>query len=179
MTRKHTNETRLILIGNESGQEFIGAWAIPGRLPEMHRFPFESREMFSQRCRLALTGHGTAMGWLMYPGGALHPEHSNRAIAAAVGVDDKTVRSVRAALPVAEFPQLTRRVGADGKAYKATHQAVTTSAASLITKTDVVQASVARGAGYHPYPMQVTLTAFPSERRNEREKAPVGQKQIS
>jgi hypothetical protein len=66
MTRKHTNETRLILIGDESGREFIGAWAIPGRLPEMHRFPLESREMFSQRCRLALTGHGTALGWLMY-----------------------------------------------------------------------------------------------------------------
>lgn len=71
MPRKHTIEDRLILIGNESGQEFIGAWAIPGRLPEMHRFPFESREMFSQRCRLALIGHGTALGWLMYPASAV------------------------------------------------------------------------------------------------------------
>ena len=68
---------------------------------------------------------------------ALHPEHSNRAIAAAVGVDDKTVRSVRASLPVAEIPQLTKRVGVDGKTYNATRPAVTTAAASLITKTDL------------------------------------------
>jgi hypothetical protein len=72
---------------------------------------------------------------------ALHPEHSNRAIAAAVGVDDKTVRSVRAS--GAEFPHLkttgldVKHLGRDGKMYAASRTAVTTSAASLITKTDL------------------------------------------
>jgi hypothetical protein len=44
------------------------------------------------------------------------PDKSNREIGAALGVDDKTVGSVRGDLEAtAEFPQLDRRVGKDGK----------------------------------------------------------------
>lgn len=45
------------------------------------------------------------------------PDTSNRAIAAGLGVDDKTVASVRAGLEsTAEIPQLSARKGRDGKA---------------------------------------------------------------
>ena len=45
-----------------------------------------------------------------------HPERSNREIGREVGVDDKTVGSVRAELEsTAEIPQLETRVGRDGK----------------------------------------------------------------
>lgn len=45
-----------------------------------------------------------------------HPGRSNRWIARSLGVDDKTVASVRAELrSTAEIPQLARLVGADGK----------------------------------------------------------------
>lgn len=45
-----------------------------------------------------------------------HPDRSNRWIARSLGVDDKTVASVRAELrSTAEIPQLARLVGADGK----------------------------------------------------------------
>ena len=45
-----------------------------------------------------------------------HPGRSNRWIARSLGVDDKTVASVRAELrSTAEIPQLDRLVGADGK----------------------------------------------------------------
>jgi ParB-like chromosome segregation protein Spo0J len=48
------------------------------------------------------------------------PEWSNRRIAGGLGVDDKTVASVRAGLvATAEFPQLDKTVGADGKARRA------------------------------------------------------------
>lgn len=47
---------------------------------------------------------------------ARHPERSNREIGREVGVDDKTVGSVRAELEsTAEIPQLETRVGRDGK----------------------------------------------------------------
>ena len=46
-----------------------------------------------------------------------HPERSNREVARDLGVDDKTVGSVRKELEsTAEIPQLDRRVGKDGKA---------------------------------------------------------------
>src|SRR5918995_4722908 len=45
------------------------------------------------------------------------PARSNRQIAAGLGVDDKTVGSVRATMEAtAEIPQLDRTIGADGKA---------------------------------------------------------------
>ena len=45
-----------------------------------------------------------------------HPDRSNRWIGRSLGVDDKTVASVRAELrSTAEIPQLDRLVGADGK----------------------------------------------------------------
>jgi ParB-like chromosome segregation protein Spo0J len=48
------------------------------------------------------------------------PEWSNRRIAGSLGVDDKTVASVRVGLvATAEFPQLDKTVGADGKARRA------------------------------------------------------------
>jgi len=68
---------------------------------------------------------------------ALHPEHSNRAIAAAIGVSPMTVGAVRESAPTVQFGQLERRVGLDGKSRPATRTAVTTAAASLITKTDL------------------------------------------
>ena len=44
------------------------------------------------------------------------PERSNRQVASALGVDDKTVGSVREALiATAEIPQLERTIGGDGK----------------------------------------------------------------
>ena len=47
------------------------------------------------------------------------PEWSNRKIAAQLYVDDKTVRSVRKELEsTAEFPQLDRTIGKDGKSRK-------------------------------------------------------------
>ena len=48
------------------------------------------------------------------------PEWSNRRVAGGLGVDDKTVASVRMGLmATAEFPQLDKTVGADGKARRA------------------------------------------------------------
>ena len=49
-----------------------------------------------------------------------NPGRTNREIARALGVDDKTVASVRAELEaVAEIPQQDARTGKDGKTYKA------------------------------------------------------------
>ena len=79
---------------------------------------------------------------------ALHPEHSNRAIAVVVGVDDKTVGAVRRRSSSAEFPHLTKRVGIDGRARsvttKKTHSAPTHPSASLITKIDFEAKRVVR-----------------------------------
>jgi hypothetical protein len=52
---------------------------------------------------------------------ALHPDHSNRSIAAMVGVDHKTVQALRTKDSVGEFPQHEKRTGTDGRTYKATH----------------------------------------------------------
>ena len=68
---------------------------------------------------------------------ALHPEHSNRAIAAAVGAHHTTVATVRSSVSTGEFSQLGKRVGLDGKTRPATRPPVTTAAANLITKTDL------------------------------------------
>lgn len=68
---------------------------------------------------------------------ALHPEHSNRAIAAAVGASHHTVQAIRSDPSVGQIAQQKTRVGVDGKTYKATHTAPAQSAASLITKTDL------------------------------------------
>ncbi len=56
----------LQLIGNGSSAPFIGVHAVPGRLPEMLRYPSESPQAFSNRVLHHVTGTGAIWAMLMY-----------------------------------------------------------------------------------------------------------------
>jgi hypothetical protein len=56
----------LQLLGNGSDQPFIGVYAVPGRLPEVLRYPGESALAFSQRALHYVQGPGALWAKLMY-----------------------------------------------------------------------------------------------------------------
>ena len=68
MTRKvQINQpVHLQLLGNGSAAPFIGVHAVPGRLPEMLRYPGESAQAFCNRVLHHVTGTGAVWAMLMY-----------------------------------------------------------------------------------------------------------------
>lgn len=56
----------LQLLGNGSAAPFIGVHAVPGRLPELLRYPDESAQAFSNRVLHHVIGTGAVLAWLMY-----------------------------------------------------------------------------------------------------------------
>lgn len=79
---------------------------------------------------------------------ALHPEHSNRSIAAAVGASPHTVERIRSDPVTVQIAHPTKRVGLDGREQSVTtkkkYAAPTHPSASLITKTDFEAKRVVR-----------------------------------
>ena len=68
MTRKNqiNQPVHLQLLGNGSAAPFIGVHAVPGRLPELLRYPGESSQAFSNRALHHVTGTGAIWARLMY-----------------------------------------------------------------------------------------------------------------
>ena len=68
MSKKNqTNQpVHLQLIGNGSTDPFIGVHAVPGRLPELLRYPGESSQAFASRVLHHVTGTGSLWAMLMY-----------------------------------------------------------------------------------------------------------------
>lgn len=56
----------LQLLGNGSPAPFIGVHAVPGRLPELLRYPGESAQAFCNRALHHATGSGAILAMLMY-----------------------------------------------------------------------------------------------------------------
>ncbi len=56
----------LQLLGNGSNEPFIGVHAVPGRLPELLRYPGESARAFCHRVLHQVSGSGALMAMLMY-----------------------------------------------------------------------------------------------------------------
>ena len=56
----------LQLIGNGSADPFIGVHAVPGRLPQLLRYPGESAQAFCNRALHHVTGTGALWAMLMY-----------------------------------------------------------------------------------------------------------------
>jgi hypothetical protein len=77
MTTKKLNQqpVHLQLLGNGSGQPFIGVHAVPSRLPEMLRYPGESQQAFASRVLHQVSGTGAIYAMLMYAS----EQHSQRA----------------------------------------------------------------------------------------------------
>lgn len=66
MKNKRSNPVHLELIGNGSADEFIGVHAVPGRLPQLMRFPGESAKAFCARALHSVAGNGAMYATLMY-----------------------------------------------------------------------------------------------------------------
>ena len=68
MTRKNqrNHPVHLQLLGDGSTAPFIGVHAVPGRLPELLRYPGESAQAFSNRALHHATGTGAFCARLMY-----------------------------------------------------------------------------------------------------------------
>lgn len=56
----------LQLLGNGSPDPFIGVHAVPGRLPQLLRYPGESAQAFCTRALHHVTGTGALWAMLMY-----------------------------------------------------------------------------------------------------------------
>ena len=95
------------LLGHYEGMNLfddddVVAWVISANIRRRHLNQAQKREMLGKLLKV-------------------DPSKSNRSIAKAAGVDDKTVGSVRAELEAdAEIPHLEKTVGADGVAQAAT-----------------------------------------------------------
>jgi hypothetical protein len=63
----------LQLIGNGSPDKFIGVHAVPGRLPELLRYPGETAQAFCARALHAVTGTGAFVAMLMYASDSATP----------------------------------------------------------------------------------------------------------
>lgn len=101
----------------------ITAWIISKNILRRHLTGAQKRELIAKL--LTLT-----------------PEKSNRVIAKTVGVNDKTVGTVRNALEAtAEIPQLTKTIGADGKA-RATKQTIAPTLPAKVTPKATPKAPV-------------------------------------
>jgi len=80
-----------------------------------------------------------------------HPERSNRQIASDVGVDDKTVGSVRREMEAgAEIPHLSQRTGKDGKAQPASKPKPQPSIFSTSRQTERAQKALATVGEHAP-----------------------------
>lgn len=66
MIRVSRDHVALVLIGDGSGRPFIGVHEVPGRLPQLLRYPGESAQAFSQRALHAVQGRGALWARLMY-----------------------------------------------------------------------------------------------------------------
>jgi hypothetical protein len=66
MMRASRDHVSLVLLGDGSGRPFIGVHEVPGRLPEMLRYPGESAQAFSTRALHAVQGRGALWARLMY-----------------------------------------------------------------------------------------------------------------
>ena len=56
----------LVLIGNNSGEPFIGCHGVPNRLPTLLRWPGEEAQAFARRALGMLDGAGQCTARLMY-----------------------------------------------------------------------------------------------------------------
>lgn len=63
---KGAKNVYLLLLGNGSAEKFIGVHAVPGRLPQLLRFPGESAPAFCSRALHHATGSGAMWARLMY-----------------------------------------------------------------------------------------------------------------
>jgi hypothetical protein len=81
-------------------------------------------------------------GWFIKRLMELHPDHSNRSIAAMVGVSHVTVQAIRSEDSTGQIDQFKTRIGMDGKSRPAYHNPpeakpdVTTSVVDLMTSDD-------------------------------------------
>ncbi|MDO9235704.1 MAG: hypothetical protein Q7U28_06675 [Aquabacterium sp.] len=91
-----TKAVHLQLIGNGTPEPFIGVHGVPGRLPELLRYPGESSQAFCKRCLHLVSGSGSLWAKLMYasevppaqgtPTDNQNTGHSEREIALVDGV---------------------------------------------------------------------------------------------
>jgi hypothetical protein len=65
-TKKPLDSVHLQLIGNGSPDQFVGVRAVPGRLPELLRYPGESAGALCKRALHLVTGPGALVAWLIY-----------------------------------------------------------------------------------------------------------------
>lgn len=66
MDVKTNQPVHLHLLGNGSPAPFIGVHAVPGRLPELLRYPGESAPAFCKRALHFVSGTGAIWARLMY-----------------------------------------------------------------------------------------------------------------
>lgn len=66
MAVKTKQPVHLQLLGNGSADSFIGVYEVPGRLPQLLRYPGESAKAFCNRALHHATGTGAFYAVLMY-----------------------------------------------------------------------------------------------------------------
>lgn len=138
---KHGQIEPITVIGNViiDGRHRYRACRELGITCKMRQFEGTDVESFVISTNLARRHLSTSQKtWLIKRLLALHPERSNRAVAATVGVSHHTVQRARADESGGQIAHLDKHIGRDGKEYPAPRRKpITHSAASLITQADL------------------------------------------